>query len=212
MTIVANPGELRHVRPVQNIRVTHRDAGNDSAGDEQLMVEYGRGDVAAFEMLYHRYKGALYRYFLRQASRADVAEEMSHEVWLRIIQSRSRYQPTAKFTTYLFQIAHNCLVDFYRKQAAQPAMDGDDHLAAVPDREDRDPQVQAMNRQAWDALLVMIGRLPPEQREVFILKQEAQLSIEDIAYILGENAETVKSRLRYASKKLSAGVRDLLNR
>lgn len=215
MQTVANQGELRHVRRVQNSRATHGDASDRSAGisDEQLMTSYGRGDVAAFDLLYHRNKGSLYRYFLRQTSRAELAEEMSHEVWLRIIKSRTRYLPKAKFTTYLYQIAHNCLVDFYRKQAGQPAMDHDEQtLEAALAREDCDPEVQATNHQTRDALAALIGQLPMEQREAFILKEEAQLSIEEIANVIAENPETVKSRLRYATRKLKDGLQEWLNR
>ena len=215
MQTVANQGKLRHVRRVQNSPATHRDASDRSAGlsDEQLMTSYGRGDVAAFDMLYHRNKGALYRYFLRQTSRVEFAEEMSHEVWLRIIKSRNRYLPKAKFTTYLYQIAHNCLVDFYRKQAGQPTTDGDEQtLESAPAGEDCDPEVQVTNHQTRDALAALIAQLPTEQREVFILKEEAQLSIGEIANVIEENPETVKSRLRYATRKLKDGLQEWLNR
>ncbi|MGD8566973.1 MAG: sigma-70 family RNA polymerase sigma factor [Gammaproteobacteria bacterium] len=215
MQTVANQDNLRHVKPVHDSNVTQLNAGNDPVdfSDEQLMISYGRGDVAAFETLYHRNKGALYRYFLRQTSQSAIAEEMSHDVWLRIIKSRERYLPEARFTTYLYQIAHNCLVDFYRKQANQPVMNGSEqHLDTVPAGDDCDPEIQTDNRQARTALLQLLAQLPAEQREVFILKEEAQLSIEDIANVINENPETVKSRLRYATRKLKGGLQEWLNR
>lgn len=215
MRTVANEENLRHVRPVYDSNVTQLDAGNHDVdfSDEQLMASYGRGDVAAFETLYHRNKGALYRYFLRQTSQFAIAEEMSHEVWLRIIKSRERYLPEARFTTYLYQIAHNCLVDFYRKQANQPMMTGgEQHLDTMPAGDECDPEVQMDNRQARDALLKLLAQLPAEQREVFVLKEEAQLSIEDIANVVAENPETVKSRLRYATRKLKDGLQQWLDR
>jgi RNA polymerase sigma-70 factor (ECF subfamily) len=215
MQTVANEENLRHVKSVHDSNVTQLNAGDPfvDISDEQLMTSYGRGDVAAFETLYQRNKGALYRYFLRQTSQSAIAEEMSHEVWLRIIKSRERYLPEARFTTYLYQIAHNCLVDFYRKQANQPMMNGgEQHPDTVPAGDDCDPEVQMDNQQARNALLRLLAQLPAEQREVFVLKEEAQLSIEDIANVVDENPETIKSRLRYATRKLKDGLQQWLNR
>jgi RNA polymerase sigma-70 factor (ECF subfamily) len=214
METVAKAGKLRHVKRVQSSPDAQPD--NEAiAGltNEQLMLRYSRGDAQAFETLYQRNKNALYRYFLRQTSRIALAEEMSHEVWLRVIKARQRYTTTARFTTYLFQIAHNCLVDLYRKQGRQPEMNGDEpELAGVPAGEDCDPATQVTQQQARTAFLKLLGQLPGEQREVFILKEEAQLSIDEIASIIDENPETVKSRLRYATRKLKDGLQEWLNR
>jgi len=175
--------------------------------DEDLMVNYSLGDADAFETLYHRNKGPLYRYFLRQLGQAALAEEFSHEVWLRIIKSRQSYLPKAKFTTYLFQIARNHLIDYFRKNSEVHEINYDDSVdevhesigaAVVESAIDRDKQRNLMSS--------LVRQLPSEQREVFLLKQEGNLSIEEIAQVIAENSETVKSRLRYALKKLKEGL------
>lgn len=197
--------------------VTHaphyNNAQFENVSDEELMVIYCLGDTAAFDELYHRNKSALYRYFLRQTRQVSLAEEFAHEVWLRVIKSRLAYLPQAKFTTYLFQIAHNCLVDHFRKLSTTHEIDCDDGVIdSAPANDNSNPETIADNHQMQYALLLLIQALPAEQREVFILKEEANLSIEEIAAVLAENPETVKSRMRYALQKLKAGMQEHLNR
>ncbi len=85
--------------------------------DKTLMARYQRGEVAAFEALYTRHKGPLYRYFLRQGFSSEASAELMQEVWMKIIRAKDRYKPTAKFTTYLYRLAHYCRVDQYRRSA-----------------------------------------------------------------------------------------------
>jgi RNA polymerase sigma-70 factor (ECF subfamily) len=185
----------------------------ETASDEELMSNYSLGDTAAFEELYHRNKAALYRYFLRQIQRAALAEEFAHDVWLRVINTRQSYLPTAKFTTYLFQIAHNRLVDHFRKSSTSNEIDcGEPFIEAVAANHADNPETAAGNTQIQRALARLIQELPPEQREVFLLKEEANLSIEEIANVISENPETVKSRVRYAVKKLKEGLQEYISR
>ena len=83
------------------------------------MLDYRDGDVTAFDELYRRYRGSLYRYFLRQCYQASVAEELYQDVWMKLIKARENYQVKAKFSTWLFHLAHNHLIDFYRKQSGR---------------------------------------------------------------------------------------------
>lgn len=178
------------------------------------MTLYQHGDARAFEVLYARHKGGLYRYFLRQCGIAATAEELYQDVWANLIRARDRYEPRAKFTTYLYRLAHNRLVDHYRRQASGVPLsyeqDGDeDHLI---ERVADSPQYQPDN--ALDArrdairLRALIAELPEAQREAFLLSEEGGLTLKEVAQITGVNAETAKSRLRYAVAKLRAGLKD----
>ena len=89
------------------------------AGDEQLMLAYREGDAGAFEELYRRHKGGLFRFVLRSVRERAVAEELYQEIWMRAIEARGRYEVQAKFTTWLYTIAHNRLVDHWRKKGLQ---------------------------------------------------------------------------------------------
>ena len=207
---VANRAGLRQVMGVSQI--SFHNARYKDISDEKLMLDYGRDNAMAFDELYHRNKAKLYRYFLRQINQASLAEEFSHEVWLRIINSRKTYIPKARFSTYLFQIAHNCLVDHFRKASTHQEIDCDDQVIEnEPAHGENNPENLIENSRAMQALLKLIHQLPTEQREVYILKEEGDFSIEEIAGIIDENPETVKSRIRYALQKLKAGMRDYLN-
>ena len=83
--------------------------------DVELMLRYRDGDAAAFANLYAHHKGPLYRYLLRHVRNAGAASDLFQEVWSRVIANRARYEPRAKFATFLFHIAHNCTIDFFRR-------------------------------------------------------------------------------------------------
>jgi RNA polymerase sigma factor (sigma-70 family) len=95
--------------------------------DEELMLAYGGGDAGAFDTLYARHRGGLFRFVLRAVKDRGVAEELFQEVWVRVIESRSRYAPKARFTTWLYTIAHNLLVDHWRRKGLSVvSLDGED--------------------------------------------------------------------------------------
>jgi len=162
--------------------------------DEELMLAYARGDAAAFETLYGRHKGPLYRFVLRSAKTAAIAEELFQEIWIRAIEARGRYAPTAKFTTWLYTIAHNRLVDHWRARGlALVSLDDEDAAVAEP---------AAPPDAELDRLAAAIAGLPPAQREAFLLRVEAGLTVPEIAAATGSDEEAAKSRLRYAMNKL----------
>jgi RNA polymerase sigma-70 factor (ECF subfamily) len=86
-------------------------AGADSS-DEDLMLAYAAGDAAAFDAIYARHKGGVYRYLLRQCRDVGIAEQLFQDVWMNLIRVRTTYQPSAKFNTWLYTLAHNRLVDY----------------------------------------------------------------------------------------------------
>jgi RNA polymerase sigma-70 factor (ECF subfamily) len=166
----------------------------------QLMLAYARGDASAFESLYHHYKGPLYRFFVRQCGNRALAEELYQELWMRVIRQREAYQHKARFSTWLYRIAHNLLLDHFRK--GQPQFDDDTALETLSASDDSDPAAQYQVREQQARLLRCLQSLPAEQRQVFLLKEEAGLSLDEIAQVTGASFENVKSRLRYAIKKL----------
>lgn len=181
--------------------------------DTTLMLRYCAGEVAAFEMLYRRHRGPLYRYFLRQNRDPELAAELFQEVWIRIVGARHNYRPTARFTTYMYKIAHHCLVDHLRKAGRRP----EDPAAQLPDDGEMPadpaggPESDALRDEAGHALRRALATLPAEQCEAFLLHEEANLSLAEIAEITAVPAETVKSRLRYAMRKLrdaAAGLQE----
>lgn len=172
------------------------------APDEQLMLAYRGGDAGAFETLYARHRTRLYRFVLRSVKSRPVGEELFQEIWMRVIESRGRYQPQARFTTWLYTIAHNHLVDHWRKRGLTlVALEGDEIQGASPD-----PADQAQARQSLERFAAALQALPPLQREAFLLHEEGELSVAEIATATGTNEEAAKSRLRYATAKLKAAM------
>lgn len=188
----------------------------DEVTDEQLMELYRDGDAGSFDVLYHRHKGGMFRFLLRQCKDKGVAEELFQDVWSNIIRSRERYQPTAKFSTFLYQIAHNRLVDHIRKQPELVlSLDAEDDDAIslvelIPADTGSQPEIIVERKRLIERLAEQIEGLPTLQREAFLLREEAGLSLEEIAGATGVTPETAKSRLRYAVAKLRDGLRGLV--
>jgi len=174
------------------------------APDEELMAAYRDGDAAAFETLYARHRARLYRFVLRAVKSRPIGEEVFQEIWLRVIEARGRYSPQARFTTWLYTIAHNHLVDHWRKRGLTlVALEGEETAGASPD-----PADQAQARQALERFAAALQALPALQREAFLLHEEGELSVAEIAAATGTNEEAAKSRLRYAMAKLKAAMND----
>ena len=178
--------------------------------DEALMQHYAQGDFAAFEQLYLRHKGGLYRYFLRQLGEQSLAEDLYQEIWAKVITNAAQYQVSAKFTTWLYTLARHKLVDHIRhlkvvtKVIDDAHSDNTDQVESIdkPEGEYKNPENLWQDSKASEALKGCIGFLPVNQKECFLLKEEAGLSLEVIAQVVDANYEACKSRLRYAYESL----------
>jgi RNA polymerase sigma-70 factor (ECF subfamily) len=178
--------------------------------DAQLMLRYAAGDARAFEELYERNRGGLWRFIRRLVRDAAATDDVFQECWSRVIGSRERYRPTARFTTWLYRIAHNCCMDHWRKSGRRAAHEtaDDDAIAAAADLPASGPFANAAADEAGQRLGAALGRLPGEQRAAFLLYVEGGLSVAEIAEQTGTGAETAKSRLRYAVARLKETLGD----
>ncbi len=185
--------ELAYARPMDNV-----------PDDSALMLRYRDGDLAAFEVLYRRHNDAVFRYLLRLCRHRATAEDLFQDVWGKIVKARDSYRPTAKFSTFLYRVAHNCFIDHIRrnKRHTQTATMEPD---SQPDQADL-PEVEAERSLARRRLEAALQELPEEQRDVFLLSEEAGLTLDQIAFVTDSNRETAKSRLRYAVNKLRAAI------
>ena len=174
------------------------------ASDETLMLAYAAGDAAAFEQLYARHRGKLYRYLQRQLRDNAVADELFQDVWQRVIAARSGWKPDAGFATWLYTIAHHRLGDHWRSLKHRPSApaDADERMARVADPDTPERVLSEFERRRQ--LQLALDDLPEEQREVLLFRLEQELTLEEIGDITGVGRETVKSRLRYAMDKLRA--------
>jgi len=178
--------------------------------DENLMLRFGRGEAAAFEFLYQRHESRVFRYLRRNVGNEANANDLMQEVWFAVARGAANYRPTARFTTWLFTIAHNRMVDMVRANRRLQSLDevdgADSEGSSLLDRLAADgklePSAQVQTQHEAAALLNAVAQLPDEQRSAFLLQAEGELSVEEIADATGSNFETVKSRLRYARAKL----------
>jgi len=180
--------------------------------DQCLMLAYAKGDAGAFDQLYGKHKQAVFRFFIRQNLSNAIAEELCHDTWLKLINNRENYQVTALFSTFLFTIARRIAIDYSQnksvtleRQQADNKSEGD--ISQLAKSEVAAQEHATDNQTLAEALKQQIASLPFEQREVFLLKQEAGFSLEDIAQITAQNKEKVKSSWRYALQKMRKGLR-----
>lgn len=199
-------------------RMQPPNAEYDPRTDEALMLAYGHGDAHAFESLYARHRAATYRYFLRHAGgNAATADELHQDLWLKVIGARERYAAQAKFSTWLYTLARHRMVDHWRARHGislesledeAVVTQAEESMAAARDGSDS-PLHATIDAQARGRLFAALTNVPPLQRDAFLLHVEGGLSLEVIAGLTAASGETVKSRLRYAYRRLRAALEDL---
>jgi len=184
------------------------------------MAAYAGGDAAAFERLYARHRSGLYRFVRRLLGRALDAQvdEVFQDTWLRVVQSRTRWQPQgAAFRTWLYTLAHHRVIDLLRRSGREVSIDAfesDDagdpwqpdaqawqHWPAPASAAPQSDEI-AFWRRAGERLLGCLEQLPLPQRSAFLLHHDDGLALDEVAKALEVGFETAKTRLRYAMSKL----------
>ena len=176
--------------------------------DAQLMVRYAAGEAHAFDELYAAHRSGLWRFIRRSVRDAAATDDVFQECWSRVIANRERYRPEARFATWLYRIAHNCCMDHWRKSGRRDRREtvDDDAIAAAADESSREPLDAVLAGEASERLAAALERLPQEQCSAFLLYVEGGLSVAEIGEATGVNAETAKSRLRYAVARLKQAL------
>ena len=183
--------------------------------DEQLMQAYAAGDARAFEILYDRHHLRLWRYVYRSIGEPASADELAQEVWFSVARAAPRYapsaaapdRPVARFSTWLFTLAHHRLVDHLRARRPHASLeaegeDGERLADQLPADSGFGPVRRIESKQQAEHLLAALDALPAAQREAFLLQAEGGMSLALFAEATGVGLETAKSRLRYARTAL----------
>lgn len=202
------------VSPGRRLDPADSAVATEADDDQTLMLAYAAGDAAAFETLYQRHRRGLYGFLNRQSPRSAWVDDLFQETWMSVVRVRADYKPTAQFRTWLYGIARNKLID--RIRLHEPALlgdlirseneDGGDPIARHADPQQRGPEALVADGQAAAAIAAALAALPPAQREAFLLREQADMSLEEIARLTGVSTETAKSRLRYAVAKLKTAL------
>ena len=186
----------------------------ENGSDESLMARYVAGDDKAFEVVYRRHRAGLRRFFQRQCGSAATAQELAQEVWFRVIRAvqNQSYSADGRFAPYLYRIARNHLIDWYRKTGSyrelemEDAVEQEAEVVSLERSGARDPEQLLADKQNLQNVLSAIEELPEEQRTALMMHLESDMTYEEIAEATGTNRETVKSRLRYARRTLRINV------
>ncbi len=181
----------------------------ETSPDESLMSAFAAGNAKAFETLYDRHHLAVWRFVLRSVGEPATADDVTQELWIAVANAAERYQPSAKFRTWLFTMARNRVIDLSRTQKSQVSIDAEDDdgspmFSELTAESRLGPLRQLESSEVARDLLQAIEALPAEQREAFLLQAEADMSVLDIASATSVSFETAKSRLRYARNALKA--------
>ena len=175
------------------------------------MQLYQKGDEHAFEVLYWRHQRGIFNYIAHFIGGSGAqAEDLLQDIFLKVVKASKRYEPTAKFTTWLYQIARNGCIDHFRKMKhrkttslSQP-IGGEDNLSieSTIANSEPSPEKSARINEITNLLKDALTTLPEEQREVFLMREDLNLSFAEIAESIGCPINTAKSRMRYALEHL----------
>lgn len=176
--------------------------------DEALVTAYlDLGDQAAFRTLVERHQERIFGYLMGMVRDRDVANDLFQETFLRVIaamrQQRGSYTQQGRWLGWVMRIARNAALDYLRRRkkwtdvGSGEADEGDSYWDRLPDAEPfADEQLQLLEQYEW--LDAAIERLPPEQREVVLLRHEAELTFREIAELTDVSINTALGRMRYA--------------
>lgn len=188
----------------------------EDAPDEALMIRFQRGDRVAFQALVRRHQTPLFNFALRHLRHATQAEDVVQDAFVRVVQNATEFKHEARFSTWLYTIARNLCIDQLRKNSLRrhpsldeqrPSSEGDGPTLGeqMPDSK-ASVERAATDHELRDRIAEAVEKLPEDQREVFLMREVANLPFKEIADITGVPENTVKSRMRYALERLQAAL------
>jgi RNA polymerase sigma-70 factor (ECF subfamily) len=179
--------------------------GSDSS-DETLLANWQAGKVSAFEALYARYRQSLFLFLLRRGHDRAAAEDVFHDCWLKVIHAPEAFTGD-NFRAWIFTVARNLSIDRFRQHQRHAEDMAPEQLEQAVDSA---AQRRAEGIDCIELMKQGIAALPMDQRDAFLLREEAGLGLEQLAELMQAGRETIKSRLRYATQRLRALLEDCL--
>ena len=184
--------------------------------DNELIERFQHGDTAAFDMLFTRYQKRTYRLVQRFVSNPEDASDLTQDAFIRAYQGLGDFKSQCQFYSWLYRITVNLCIDFLRKKARSEVLlyDSDESdelpMANIPDPRSESPAKAVENKELRIHIRKAVRRLPPKQRQIFILRHWDGLSLKDIAAAVGRSDGTVKAHLLHAHRNLRRHLRAYL--
>ena len=192
-------------------------SGHALDDDAELMLRVKEGDGASFGALLERHRAPVVYFFYRSVQNYAVAEELAQEVFLRVYRSRNTYQPTARFTTWLYRIATHLALNWIRDRRKERFQERlDDHSLERPARQvsDRRPSAEhaLVSQVTLDEVRRAVASLPERQRSAVVMHKYEELGYSQIAKLLSCSESAVKSLLFRAHEMLRSRLAHLAAR
>lgn len=171
--------------------------------DNELILRYQDGDAACFEVLLERYKAKVYGYIFSVVKDKETADDIFQDTFYKVIVTinSGQYKDENKFVHWVMRIAHNLIVDHFRRNSKMPMVpnkaDGNDVVDTLKAQEDNAERI-IMKKQTSQNIRKLVKMLPPEQRRVVILRHYGKCDFKDIAARTGVSINTALGRMRYA--------------
>lgn len=178
--------------------------------DAVLIEEYKSGNQKAFTELFYRYKNTLYNFIYRFVINPDVADDLLENTFIKMIKSIDKYQEKNKFKQWLFSIANSVTVDYLRKRKKEYIIDPIEDWMEIADNS-LSPQASLEQEEMMNYIQETIKKLSPKQRQVFLMRQESDLTFREIAEILECPLSTVLSRMHNAVVTLRKHLKECKN-
>lgn len=173
--------------------------------DAKLVEGWQRGDPTAFEAIVRRWQAPVGRFLARMVGSAEVAQDLSQEVFLRVYQARDRYHENGAFQVWLYRIALNAAHDAVRRERKQPQPIENCESESLIDS----PESECQRNELADAVAAAIGNLPDTLREVLVLRHYEEMSFVDMSRLLKAPASTLKSRFATALTRVRGQLREM---
>jgi RNA polymerase sigma factor (sigma-70 family) len=174
-----------------------------SSSDQNLVQAYIKGDHSAIEVLINRHRSKVYTYILLTIKNQQLAEDLFQETFIKVIQSLrgGKYKDNGKFLSWVIRIAHNLIIDHFRKEKQMNSISNDDSevdLFNSKKLSDSNIEELIINSQIKSEIRILINELPDDQRAVVLLRHYGGLSFKEIADQTDVSINTALGRMRYA--------------
>ncbi len=188
---------------------------SQDVADEVLMLRFQRGDLSAFSHIVQRHKTPLFNFILRHVRISGAAEDLLQDVFLKVVQDSTEFKHEARFTTWMYTIARNLCIDHFRKMSVrnhesldQPKSHEKLTLGELTQSNHLDADVErsTLTSELREQIVMAVESLPEDQREVFLLREIANLPFKEIAIVTDTSENTIKSRMRYALERLQSAL------